>query len=376
MLTDDARRTDFASLAGRVYLNTAAEGIPPRQVIDALGEYAFDKTLGMDGRISHEAKWRAAKDQTALAFGLESDEVGICSSSSEAYILASLALRLGEGDEVVINDLDFPAGATPWLQPTCAATVKLWRSRDGALRVEDLIPLLNRHTRLVTVSLVSFFNGYRVPIRGITEAVRQHSPSLLAVDATQALGRIPLELQDVDLIVSSTHKWILASHGGGLVGVPRGRAEQLTVRAGGWFNLENAFAPDRFERTVTRSGAASFMAGMPNYPAIYSIEAGLSYVQDVGVAAIDEYAQPLVRACLAGLKRLSVDVITPDEPDALAGIVAFRHPDSARLNRALHADDIHIMEHAGRLRVAIHGYNTLQDVERFLHTLGHALRRS
>jgi selenocysteine lyase/cysteine desulfurase len=33
------------------------------------------------------------------------------------------------------------------------------------------------------------------------------------------------------------------------------------------------------------------------------------------------------------------------------------------------------MEHAGRLRVAIHGYNTLQDVERFLHTLGQALRR-
>ena len=375
MLTDDARRTDFPSLAGRVYLNTAAEGIPPRQVIDALGEYAFDKTLGMDGRIRHEAKWRAAKDRTALAFGLESDEVGICSSSSEAYILASLALRLGEGDEVVINDLDFPAGVTPWLQPTCPATVRLWRSRDGALRVEDLIPLLNRNTRLVTVSLVSFFNGYRVPVRAITEAIRQHSPSLLAVDATQALGRIPLELQDVDLIVSSTHKWILASHGGGLVGVPRRRAEQLTVRAGGWFNLENAFAPDRFERTVTRSGAASFMAGMPNYPAIYAIEAGLSYVQDVGVAAIDEYARPLVRACLAGLKRLSVDVITPDEPDALAGIVAVRHPDSARLNRALHAEDVHIMEHAGRLRVSIHGYNTLQDVERFLHTLGQALRR-
>ena len=27
-------------------------------------------------------------------------------------------------------------------------------------------------------------------------------------------------MADVDLVVSSTHKWILASHGGGLVGVP------------------------------------------------------------------------------------------------------------------------------------------------------------
>ena len=38
---------------------------------------------------------------------------------------------------------------------------------------------------------------------------------------TQALGRVPLDLADVDLIVSSTHKWILATHGGGLVGVPQ-----------------------------------------------------------------------------------------------------------------------------------------------------------
>ena len=375
MLTDHARQADFPSLAGRAYLNTAAEGIPPQQVIDALREYAADKTLGMDGQALHEAKWRAAKDGVAQAFGLESDEVAICSSSSQAFILASLALRLGEGDEVVINDLDFPAGATPWLQPTCPATVKLWRSREGALRVEDLIPLLNRNTRLVTVSLVSFFNGHRIPMRRVTEVVRQHSSSLLAVDVTQALGRIPLDLEDVDLIVSSTHKWILASHGGGLVGVPRRHAEQLTVRAGGWFGLENAFAPDRFERAVTRSGAASFMVSMPNYPAIYAIEAGLAYIRDVGVAAIDEYSQPLVRACLDGLKRLPVDVITPDEPGALAGIVAFRHPEFSRLNRALHAGDIHVLEHAGRLRVSIHGYNTLQDVEQFLRTLEQALRR-
>jgi selenocysteine lyase/cysteine desulfurase len=376
LLTDTTRQTDFPSLTGRTYLNTSAEGIPPRQVVQAIHDYARDKLLGMDGRPLHEARWAAAKAQVAQAYGLTPEEIGICSCSSEAYNLAAMALDLREGDEVIINDLDFPAGATPWLQPNCPATVKVWRSRDGALRTEDLTALLTPKTRLLTVSLVSFFNGFRIDPQEVIAAVRKRSPALVAVDVTQALGRIPLNLADADLIVSSTHKWILASHGGGLVGIPQRRSAELTVPAGGWFNLENAFAPDRFERAVSRPGAAGFTVGMPNYPAVYAIDAGLNYVQTVGIDHIDVYARPLVDACLAGLRKLPVELITPADPAHIAGILAFRHPDSARLNAALHAQNIHIMEHAGRLRVAIHGYNTPDDIDRFLRMLTEGLNHA
>ena len=50
MLTADTRRRDFPSLDGRAYLNSAAEGIPPLAVGDALARYFRDKQLGMDGR--------------------------------------------------------------------------------------------------------------------------------------------------------------------------------------------------------------------------------------------------------------------------------------------------------------------------------------
>jgi selenocysteine lyase/cysteine desulfurase len=374
MLTDEMRRADFPSLQEMTYLNTAAEGIPPRVVIDALAQYGQDKLLGMDGRQLHEAQWRAAKQQVAQAYGLSPDEVSLCSCSSEAYNLAALAIGLRDGDEVVINDLDFPAGATPWLQPACPATVKLWRAReDGALRIDDLIPLLGPNTRLVTVSLVSFFNGYKLPLADVVEAVHKKSPALLATDVTQALGRIPLELSGVDLIVSSTHKWILASHGGGLVGVPTAVADRWTVPAGGWFNLQNAFDADRFDRAVTKPGAASFSVGMPNYPAVYAINAGLGYIQSVGIEAIDSHCRPLTRACVEGLKKLPVEMLAPDEPGSLSGIVAFRHPQVEQIYRSLHEKNIHTMCHAGRLRVAIHGYNTLDDVERFLQTTHDAL---
>lgn len=355
------------------YLNTAAEGIPPQAVIEALHQYAEDKQLGMDGRKLHEAQWQRLREHAAMFFGLSPDDVGICSCSSEAFNLATLALQLREGDEIIINDLDFPAGATPWLQPACPAAARLWRSRQGALRMDDLVPLLSAKTRLVTLSLVSFYNGHTVALPAVVEVVRRHSDAMIAVDVTQALGRIPLDLRGADLIVSSTHKWILGSHGGGLVGVPPERAGAWTVPAGGWFNLRNAFDADRFERVVTKPGAAGFSVGMPNYPAVYAVHAAMRYIGGLGVQAIDDHARPLVRACLDELKRLPVELVTPDEPGGLAGILAFRCARADRVHDRLHGRGIHVMSHAGRLRVAIHGYNTATDVERFLAVLKEVL---
>lgn len=369
MLTPESRAAQFPSLERMVYLNTAAEGIPPLVVREALDEYFWDKQRGMDGRVPHFEALEETKALVGQFYGLSAEEVGICSCSSEAYNLAAMALNLKVGDEVVINDLDFPAGATPWLQPSCPATVKIWRSRQGALHLEDLEPLLGPHTRLVAISLVSFFNGFRLSVPDVSQVVRRLSHALLSVDVTQALGRIPLELTGADLIVSSTHKWILASHGGGLVGVPASRAREWTVPAGGWFNLQDAFGPSRFDTAVSKPGAASFAVGMPNFPAIYAIRAGLRYIQSVGVDAIDRATRPLVQECLHEVAKLPVEMLTPLDENQVAGILAFRHPKWEEIAKALHADGIHLMSHAGRLRIAIHGYNTAQDIDKLLTCL-------
>ena len=177
------------------------------------------------------------------------------------------------------------------------------------------------------------------------------------MDVTQALGRIPLDLAGADLIVSSTHKWILASHGGGLVGVPTARAAEWTVPAGGWFNLEDAFGPNRFEKAVSKPGAASFTVGMPNYPAVYAIRAGLDYIGRVGVANIDAAARPLVLRCLAELKKLPVELLTPDEPEHVAGILAFRHPKADAIHSATARGERPCHEPR---RPAAHGHSRLQ----------------
>lgn len=367
MLTPESRARDFPSLEGIAYLNTAAESIPPVCVGEAVAEYMRHKGLGMSGRDQHFARVEACREIAAEMTGLAAGEVSFCSCSSEAYNLLASALQLGEQDEVVITDLDFPAGATPWLTMPRQPIIKLWRAREGALDVAGLQPLLNEHTRLVQVSLVSFYNGYRIPWAPFRDAVRRLAPNaLISADVTQALGRIPLDCADADIQISSTHKWTLGIHGGCVVGIPAAKAGALSTKAGGWFHLENAFDSDRFQFARIKPGAASFSVGMPNFISLYALNASLRYLKAVGIAAIAAHAGPLVRQAQEGLLELDIRCMAAPQPECPSGIIAFQHPNAAAVHQALLKDNIHVMHHAGRIRIALHGYNTSADVERLL----------
>src|SRR3990172_6294488 len=115
MLTAKTRARDFPGLEKRIYLNTAAEGIPPACVGEALQDYWRDKLQGMKGRDAHFARLEECREIAARMIHRKPAEVSFCSSSAEAYNLLATALNFQPGDEVVVNDLDFPSGATPSL---------------------------------------------------------------------------------------------------------------------------------------------------------------------------------------------------------------------------------------------------------------------
>ena len=374
MLTTASLRADFPALEGITYLNTAAESIPPRCVGEAIAQYTHDKGLGMRGRVPHFAAVEACREISAKLVGLKTEEVSFCSCSSEAYNLLAGALDLDPEDEVVVSDLDFPAGATPWLRAARPPRVKVWRARQGELRTEDLLPLLGAKTRLVQVSLVSFYNGFRIDWPALRDAVRSLAPqAALSVDITQAFGRVELGCSDADILISSTHKWTLGIHGGCVIGVPEAGAERLTTKAGGWFHLTNAFAADRFEKAVTKPGAASFSVGMPNFVSLYALNASLRYLDGIGIDAISRHADPLVTRVHAGLVDLGLAPLAPLRPEFPTGIVSFIHPRSSEIHAALEQEEIHVMHQAGRVRVAVHGYNTADDVMRLLGVIGSCL---
>lgn len=370
MLTDASRRRDFPSLSGITYLNTAAESIPPLAVKEALDAYWEDKSKGMRGREGHFAAVEKCREISAKMLDLKTEEVAFCSCSSEAYNLLASALNLSPEDEVVVTDLDFPAGATPWLRAARPPVTRVWKAAAGELLPADLEPLLNARTKLVQVSLVSFYNGHRIDWAALHEAVRRLAPqALISVDITQAFGRVVLDCPGADILISSTHKWTLGVHGGCVIGIPQQQAERLTTHAGGWYHLANAFDADRFERAVTKKGASSFSVGMPNFAALYALNAALRYVDAVGVPAISAHADPLVDQIHQGLVDLGIQALAPQRSDRPTGIVAFLHKKSAEIHAALEKEEVHIMHNAGRLRLAVHGYNTQADIQRALEVL-------
>ncbi len=374
MLSAENRLRDFPALSNLTYLNTAAESIPPQCVHEAIQQYCQDKNDGMRGRKAHFATLEACREISARMIGLATKEVSFCSCSSEAYNLLASALDLKPEDEVVITDLDFPAGATPWLNAAAPPRVQLWKAKDGVLLVEDLMLLLNERTRLVQVSLVSFFNGHRLDWTPFIQVVRAHaSNALVSVDITQALGRVDLDCEDADCLISSTHKWTLGIHGGCVVGIPQKRASEVTTNAGGWYHLHNAFEPDRFERAVSKNGAASFSVGMPNFVSLYALNASLRYLDGIGVVNIAAHADPLVHQMEAGLRELRLTPMAAQREGCASGILAFLHEDTESIHAAMEEAEVHIMHHAGRLRMALHGYNTVVDVEKFIEVLKKAL---
>src|SRR5260221_8389945 len=208
MLTESTRLQDFPTLSGMTYLNTAAESIPPRCAGEAIEAYWHDKLRGMKGRDGHFAQVEACREVSARTLGLHASEVSFCSCSSEAYNLLASALQLSAGDEVVVTDLDFPAGVTPWLRAADAPALRLWKSVEGALDADHLAALLNERTKLVQVSLVSFYNGHRIEWRPFRDAVRRLAPhAIISVAITQALARRVRACEGADILISSPRKW-------------------------------------------------------------------------------------------------------------------------------------------------------------------------
>jgi len=82
MLNEKSRLNDFPSLRGQVYLDTGAEGIPPRSVFDAVQHYCADKATGVKGRVQHFAELERCREITAQFLNLTPSEVAFCSCSA------------------------------------------------------------------------------------------------------------------------------------------------------------------------------------------------------------------------------------------------------------------------------------------------------
>ncbi len=352
------------------YLDTAAEGLPPAFSEEALIAYWRLKSSGSPGRAKLYEVQAETEAAAARLLGTSPENVALLSNSSEALNLLANSLDWQPGDEVLVSDLEFPSNVVVWLRLK-ALGVKLvvLPTHGGMLTLNDWVRHLTNRTRLVSVSQVSYKTGTQLPYLSELSDAAHSVGALFCVDATQALGRVPVTVQGVDYLVASSYKWLLGTHGLGVTYVAPAVREWLRPSTAGWYSVESVFHPQRFESFTPKGCAGGLQAGMPNFPAVFALKAGINYLLSIGVEHIDAELRPLVRTLRTGLTGLGLDVLTPADPACASGIVSFECHDPESKAAWLAERNVVVWGGDGRIRVSLHVYNDEEDVHRCLDAI-------
>jgi cysteine desulfurase / selenocysteine lyase len=354
-----------------VYLDTAAEGLPPDSAEQALVRYFRDKSLGTPGRRQLFAVEREAVGAAARLLGANPANVALVAHASDALNLLANSIPWQAGDEVLICDLEFPSNVLPWLRlRDMGVTVRVAPSESGVIAYDRLASQIHARTKLVSISAVSYLTGTRMPYLAQLAHAARNAGAIFAVDATQALGRIPVSLEGVDYLVASSYKWLLGTHGLGIVYLAPEFEERLVPRSVGWYSVQDIFTEDRFQAFRFKRGAARLATGMPNFPAVYALREGLDLLNLIGVDRIEQELRPLVQQLRTGLELLGVRLLTPAGLELASGIVSFAHPKAEAVGAALERAGVIVWSGDGRVRASVHLYNDSADVACFLSQLG------
>ncbi|MGB8478320.1 MAG: aminotransferase class V-fold PLP-dependent enzyme [Acidobacteriaceae bacterium] len=363
-------KAQFRRATEIAYLDTAAEGLPLDESKDALLEYFADKSSGTPGRIRMFEVENNTVRAVASILGTSEKNVALVGNATEALNLLGNSIRWKSGDEVLITDLEFPSNVVCWLRlREQGVRVEVIPSRSGEIELHHFTSRLRPNTRVVSVSQVSYKTGTQVSFLAELSREVHRAGALLVVDATQALGRVPVGVEGVDFLVASSYKWLLGVHGLGVVYCAPHVLDELKPGAAGWYSVNDVFAPDRFERFALKEGAARFVGGMPNFSSIYVLHKSLTFLIQLGIRGIDAELKPLVQKAREGIAALGFQLLTPADPASSSGIVSFAYDAPEDLGQALRDVGVVVWAGDGRLRASVHIYNDEHDIDMLLASL-------
>jgi cysteine desulfurase/selenocysteine lyase len=314
-----AIRRDFPILAERVnghqliWLDNAATTHKPRAVIDRIA-YFYEHENSNIHRAAHELAARAtdayegARNKVARFIGAGSvDEIIFVRGATEAINLIAKswgAQNVGEGDEIVVSNLEHHANIVPWQQLAAAKGAKLRVipvDDTGQILLDEYRRLLNDRTKIVAVTQVSNALGTVTPIKEIVEMAHSVGAKAL-VDGAQSVSHMRVNVQaiDADFFVFSGHK-IFGPTGIGVVYGKKAILDNMPPWQGGG----NMIADVTFERTVYHGAPARFEAGTGNIADAVGLGAALDYVDRIGMENIARYEHDLLVYATQGLKSVS-----------------------------------------------------------------------
>src|SRR5205807_7547746 len=181
--------------------------------------------------------------------GATAEEIGFLFATSEGENVVTHALDLKAGDNVVVDELHYTTSFVLYreLQKSRGIDLRIVKHHDGAVALNDFVPLVDARTRLVSVAWVSHQNGFRHDMRPVADLAHAHG-ALFYTDAIQALGMFPANVRaaGIDAAASGTYKWLLGGFGIAPFFVRRELLERISVDRLGALHVEKDLGDHRY----------------------------------------------------------------------------------------------------------------------------------
>ncbi len=225
MFEVDKIRADFPILEEKiygkrlVYLDSGATSQRPRQVIEKMNEYYLRYNSNVHRGVHFlsnkctDANEEAREIVRDFIHASSEKEIIFTRGTTESINLVAHSFGeafIGEGDEIVVTEMEHHANIVPW-QMLCerkGAVLKVIPFCDnGELDLSGLDTLLTEKVKLLGVAYVSNVLGTVNPVKELIGRAHAVGAKVL-VDGAQAVQHIPVDVRalDCDFFVFSGHK--------------------------------------------------------------------------------------------------------------------------------------------------------------------------
>jgi cysteine desulfurase / selenocysteine lyase len=173
---------------------------------------------------------------------------------------------------------------------------------------------------------------------------------------------IDVRAAGVDALCCGSYKWMLAGFGVAPFFIRRELIDRIRLDRFGEFQIDRELPDHHYELEKT---ARKFDYCSRAFGAARQLSAGLSYLERVGVARIEEHTVGLAQRLSDGLSRQGHRLFTP--PGNRSSIVTmYTTKPMADVRAAFHAANVDVTVRNGQIRIAAALFNNADEADRCL----------
>ena len=324
-------------------------------------------------------KWNdqveSARANFARIIGAKPENIAYMFGNSTAIASIMASFPFTRGDEVIYNDLDFPAiPANLMSRADYDLKYKVARSEDGkTISGTEYRKVISERTKLITACEVVSNTGFRINTDEILEI--SHDKGIpVFLDTYQSTGTIPMDVKrnDADFLASGTLKYLIGGFVISFLYVRDDWIENLNPGSIGWMGVDNPFA-DLFDKLRTElhrpNTATKFQFGTPYPFGAYTAKAGIDIILDIGVSRIYEHNMKLTQDIIDRATDRGYELLTPHDPKQRGSIVNIQVDNQHEMADTLKNNNFILDARANGIRVAPHFYNNTEDVDKLFEIL-------